>query len=139
MASVNKAIILGNVGKDPEVKVTPSGANVATFSIATSESWTAPDGTKNQKTEWHTIVAWKKLADLAASYIKKGKSIYVEGTISTRSWDDKDGNKRYKTEITARSIQLLGSKNDQPQAVSQATPPVAGSAPVDPGQDSLPF
>lgn len=108
MASVNKVILVGNLGRDPELKHTPSDQTVCSFSIATTEKWNDKNGDKQEKTEWHNIVAWGKLAELANTYLKKGKACYIEGKISTRSWDDKDGNKKYKTEIVANSIQFLG-------------------------------
>jgi single-strand DNA-binding protein len=108
MASVNKVILIGNLGKDPEFKFTPGGQAVATFSIATTERYADKSGQRQEKTEWHNIVVWGKLAELANQYLKKGRSVYIEGRITTRSWDDKDGNKRYKTEIVGNSIQFLG-------------------------------
>jgi single-strand DNA-binding protein len=108
MASVNKAIIIGNLGKDPELKYTPQGKTVCNFSVATSESWKDASGQKQEKTEWHNILCWGKTAELAGQYLKKGRSCYIEGKIQTRSWDDKDGQKRYKTEIEAQNITFLG-------------------------------
>lgn len=107
MASVNKVILIGSLGKDVEFKRTPSGQCVANFSIATSEKYTDKNGDKKENTEWHSIVVWGKLAELANQYLSKGKSVYIEGKLTTRSWDDKDGNKRYKTEIVANSLQFL--------------------------------
>jgi single-strand DNA-binding protein len=109
MASVNKVILIGNLGKDPEFKYTPSGQPVATFSIATTERFADKSGQRQERTEWHNIVAWGKLAELVNQYLKKGRSAYIEGRLTTRSWDDKDGNKKYKTEIVANTIQFLGS------------------------------
>ena len=109
MSGVNKVIIIGRMGKDPEVK--QAGQNtVANFSLATDESY-KKDGQKVEKTEWHNIVAWGRLAEIVRDYTSKGSQIYVEGKLQTRQWDDKQGNKRYTTEIVAQSIQLLGSKN----------------------------
>lgn len=108
MASVNKVILIGNLGKDPEFKYTPGGQPVATFSIATTERYADKSGQRQEKTEWHNIVVWGKLAELANQYLKKGRSAYIEGRLTTRSWDDKDGNKRYKTEIVGNTIQFLG-------------------------------
>ena len=108
MAGVNKVILIGNLGKDPELKYTPSGSAVATFSLATTERWADKSGQRQDRTEWHNIVAWGKLAELCNQYLKKGRSAYIEGRISTRSWDDKDGNKKYKTEIVALTVQFLG-------------------------------
>ena len=111
--SVNKVILVGRLGADPELKNTPSGASVCNFSIATTESWNDKNGGgRQEKTEWHRVVAWNKLADLCGQYLAKGRQVYLEGRIQTRSWDDKEGNKRYTTEIMAQTIQFLGSKND---------------------------
>jgi single-strand DNA-binding protein len=119
MASVNKVILIGNLGKDPDFKTTPSGKNVASFSLATTEKFGSGDA-KQEKTEWHNIVAWGKLAELANQYLKKGSSVYVEGRIETRSWDDKDGVKKYRTEIIVNSIQFLGGKSEsRPQQQEQ--------------------
>ena len=107
MGSVNKVILVGNLGRDAEVKVTASGQSVASFSIATTETWTK-DGEKKEKTEWHRIVLWGRQADTLQPYLTKGKQIYVEGRLQTRQWDDKDGNKRYTTEVKADRITLLG-------------------------------
>jgi single-strand DNA-binding protein len=110
MMSVNKVIILGRLGQDPELKYTPSGAAVCNFSLATSESWTdKSSGQKNEKTEWHRVVVWGKLAELCNQYLSKGRQAFVEGKLQTRSWDDKDGNKRYTTEISASTVQFIGA------------------------------
>jgi single-strand DNA-binding protein len=106
--SVNKVILLGRLGQDPELKYTPSGAAVCNFSMATSENWTDKGGQKQDKTEWHRIVVWAKLAELCNQYLSKGRQAYVEGRLQTRSWDDKSGNKRYTTEIVASTIQFIG-------------------------------
>ena len=111
--SVNKAILVGNVGKDPEVRYLEGGTSVASFSLATSEVYKNRNGEKVTQTEWHNIVAWRGLAELAEKYITKGKQLYIEGRITNRSWEDKDGNKRYTTEIVANAIQLLGRKGDE--------------------------
>jgi len=108
MAGVNKAILIGNLGRDPELRRTANGTPVVSFSIATTERWSGKNGEKQDRTEWHNIVAWNKLAELANQYLKKGRSVYIEGRITTRSWDDKDGNKKYKTEIVANQIKFLG-------------------------------
>ena len=106
--SVNKAIILGRLGQDPELKHTSTGIAVANFTVATSESWTDKSGKKQDKTEWHRITAWGKTAELCAKYLSKGRQVLVEGSIETRSWEDKDGQKRYTTEVKARNVQFLG-------------------------------
>ena len=114
--SLNKVILIGNVGKDPDIRHLESGASVASFSLATSEVYRDRNGERKETTEWHNIVAWRQLAELAANYIKKGSQIYVEGSIRTRTWDDQSGQKRYTTEIIASSIQLLGRRGDNPGA-----------------------
>lgn len=105
---INKAILIGNLGKDPELKYTPGGQAVATFSLATTERWSDRNGQKQDRTEWHNIVVWGKQAELVNQYLKKGRSVYIEGRITTRSWDDRDGVKKYRTEIVATQVQFLG-------------------------------
>lgn len=113
MAALNKVMLIGNLGRDPEVRVIPSGAKVATFSIATTERFTAQNGERQEKTEWHNIVVWRRLAEIVEQYTRKGTQIYVEGKLTTRSWDDpQTGKKNYKTEIVANTIQLLGGRNE---------------------------
>lgn len=109
--SVNKVIIIGRLGQDPEVKAVGQ-SSVANFSVATSENWTDKQGQKQERTEWHRIVVWGKLADLCGKYLAKGRQVYLEGRLTTRSWDDKDGQKRYTTEIVANTITFLGSKGE---------------------------
>ena len=106
--SLNKVTLIGNLGADPEIRSTTGGNRVATFSLATSRSWNNPSGDKQEKTEWHRVVLWGKQAESLQEYLTKGKQIYVEGRLQTRQWDDKDGNKRYTTEIKADRITLLG-------------------------------
>ncbi len=103
---INKAILIGNLGADPEVRYTQSGAAIANFNLATTESWTK-DGKKEEKTEWHRIVAFARLGEICGEYLAKGSRVYIEGRIQTRQWDDKDGNKRYTTEIVAREMKML--------------------------------
>ncbi len=106
--SLNKVMLIGNLGKDPEMRYTPAGVPVASFSMATSESWRDQDGNTQERTEWHNIVAWRKLAEICAEYLKKGKKVYIEGRIQTRSFDDKNtGQKRYMTEIIADNMIML--------------------------------
>ncbi len=112
MASLNKAMIIGNLGKDPEIRATPSGQSVATFSLATSEKFKNKSGELEERTEWHNIVLWGKLADIAGQYLTKGKSVFIEGRIHTRKWEGKDGHDRYTTEIVGDKIQMLGGKGD---------------------------
>lgn len=106
--SVNKVILIGNLGKDPELKHTSNGTAVATMTVATNERYKDKNGEWQDKTEWHTVVLWQRLAEIAAEYLKKGRSVYVEGRLQTRSWEDKQGQKRYTTEIVASDLVLLG-------------------------------
>jgi single-strand DNA-binding protein len=108
MGSVNKVILVGNLGRDAELRYTPGGAAVATLNLATTEVWNDKGGQRQEKTEWHRIVLWGKQAESLQEYLTKGKQIYVEGRLQTRQWDDKDGNKKYTTEIKADRITLLG-------------------------------
>lgn len=111
MASVNKVILIGNLGRDPEVRYMPNGEAVCNFSIATTENWKDKDGVKQEKTEWHNIVMYRRLAEIAGEYLKKGRPVYIEGRLQTRKWE-KDGVDRYTTEIIGDSMQMLGSRND---------------------------
>jgi len=106
--SVNKAILVGNLGRDPEVRFTPSGKAVAKFPVATSERWTDQEGNRQERTEWHNIIVWGKQAETCGQYLSKGRQVYVEGAIRSRQYDDKEGNKRYITEIIARDVRFLG-------------------------------
>jgi single-strand DNA-binding protein len=109
MASVNKVILIGNLGRDPELRYTPGGQPVANFSIATSESWNKKDGSgREEKTEWHRIVAWGRTAELCAQYLSKGRSVYIEGRLQTREWENKEGQKQRTTEIVANTVQFMG-------------------------------
>lgn len=151
MAGVNKVILIGNLGKDPEFKYTPGGQPVADFTLATSERWNDKNGQRQERTEWHNIVAWGKLAELANQYLKKGRAVYIEGRIQTRSWDDRDGNKRYRTEIVAVQMQFLspgqggtsgspeaaGTPENVPRVMSEPVPPSAEPGPVT--EEELPF
>ena len=110
--SVNKAILLGNLGKDPELKYTPSGKAVCNFSMATVERWQAHDGQKQENTTWHNIVAWGKQAEVIKEYLSKGKQVYIEGRIQNRSYDDKDGNKKYISEVVLQNFSFVGNKGD---------------------------
>ncbi|AYF43532.1 MULTISPECIES: single-stranded DNA-binding protein [Halobacteriovorax] len=116
--SVNKVILVGRLGQDPELKYTPSGMAVCNFSLATGESWTDKNGQKQERTEWHRVVVWGKLAELCGQYLAKGRQAYLEGQLQTRSWEDKDGNKRYTTEINARTVQFLGGNASAGQGAS---------------------
>jgi len=108
---VNKVILVGTLGKEPEVKYTPSGAAVANFSVATKETW-KKDGAKQETTEWHNIVVWRNLAEICGKYLTKGSQVYLEGKIQTRSYDDRDGNKRYITEVVCHEMKMLGGKRN---------------------------
>ncbi|MEC9465728.1 MAG: single-stranded DNA-binding protein [Myxococcota bacterium] len=112
MAGVNKVILMGRLGADPEVRYTPNGQAVAQFSLATSRQWKDNTGQRQEKTEWHRIVAWGKTAELCGEYLSKGRQVYLEGRIEYRTWDDKEGNKRYTTEVIAREVQFIGGRND---------------------------
>ncbi len=122
---VNKAILIGNLGADPEMRYTQSGSAVANFNIATTENW-VKDGNKEERTEWHRIVAFARLGEICGEYLSKGSKVYIEGRIQTRQWDDKNGNKRYTTEIVARDMKMLSPKNqgsEQGGNFSQEEPP----------------
>ena len=110
MASVNKVILVGNLGRDPELRYTQSGQAVATFSIATTDRWRDKEGANQERTEWHRIVVWGKSAENCAQYLQKGRSAYIEGRLQTNDWEDKEGNKRTTTEIIAQSVQFLGGR-----------------------------
>jgi single-strand DNA-binding protein len=109
--SVNKVILIGRLGKDPEMRFTPSGKAVTNFTVATNENWTDQSGERQERTEWHRIVTWGKLAENSAKLLSKGKQVYIEGRLQTRQWDDRDGNKRYTTEIVASTMQILSPVN----------------------------
>lgn len=148
---VNKAILVGNLGKDPEVSYLPSGQSVTKFSLATSRSYKDKNGELKDETEWHNIVAWGKLGEICAQYLAKGRQAYVEGRIQTRSWEGRDGNKRYTTEIIAENVQMLGGRGEgpgepvasrAPAAARNASPPDDGShdpGPPDITDDDIPF
>ena len=142
MAGINKVILVGNLGQDPEVRYTPDGTAVATFSIATSESWKDKNtGEKKERTEWHRIVAWRKLGEICGEYLAKGRQVYVEGKLQTRSWE-KDGVTRYTTEIVAADVQFLGAKESSNSYRAQTpSAPSAPSAPSStaPDDDDIPF
>ena len=111
---INKVILVGRLGKDPEIRSTPSGTSVARFSLATDEKFTDRNGEKQERTEWHNIVAWGKLAEICGQYLKKGKLVYIDGAIRTDSWDDKEsGQKKYRTEIVANTMKMLDRKGDE--------------------------
>jgi len=140
MASVNKAILIGNLGKDPELRYTPSGQAVATFSIATTEKWRDKEGQQQENTTWHNIVCWARNAEIANEYLSKGKPVYIEGRIQNRSYEDKDGVKKWMSEVVVQRLQLLGYKSDQsrPSQPPSGTPPEP-PADVSTDDDDLPF
>lgn len=142
--SVNMAILVGNLGKDPEVRFTQSGRAVANFSIATSEQWTGQDGNRQERTEWHNIVVWGKQAESCGQYLNKGRQVFVQGSIRTRSYDDKEGNKRYITEIIAQRVQFLGGASGgggrtAPQPDDQEFAEPASGFQTPPIDDDIPF
>jgi len=142
MAGINKVILVGNLGNDPEVRYTPDGTAVANFSIATSDEWTDKDtGEKKQRTEWHRIVAWRRLGEICGEYLSKGRQVYVEGKLQTRSWE-KDGVTRYTTEIIASDVQFLGTRDSadtyRPSEPAE-TPEFSKPSLPDKQDDDIPF
>lgn len=141
--TVNKVMLIGRLGQDPEVKQTPSGSTVANFSIATNRVWKDKDGNTQEETEWSRCVAWNRLAEILQEYTRKGSRIYVEGRLQTRDWEDQDGNKRYTTEVVAGNIQLLDSRQESqgspaenmPEKMSPSEIPNGGL----PQKDDVPF
>ena len=124
--AVNKVMLIGNLGRDPEIRYTTGGQAVANFTIATTEKYTNKSGEKQEDTEWHRIVAWGRLAEICGEYLSKGRMVYIEGSIKTRSWEDKEGNTRYTTEVVARNMQMLGGQGGQG---GQGGKPAAPSTP----------
>jgi len=144
MIGVNKVILLGNLGKDPEVRYLEGGIAVAKFSLATTESYKNKEGQKVEQTEWHNVVLWRGLAELAEKALHKGSTVYVEGKIRTRSWVDKEGVKKYMTEIMGDNISILTRKSDSPAAANHdaghaSEPPIATETSPSPAVDDLPF
>lgn len=140
MRGVNKVILVGNLGRDPEVRYIKDGTAVANLRLATSETWNDQNGQKQERTEWHRIVAWGKLAEIAKEYMSKGRQIYVEGKLQTRSWDDREGNKRYTTEVKADQIIMLGSRGDSAGSRGMSPPPPEpAAAPFEATDDDVPF
>lgn len=140
MSGINKVILVGNLGKDPEVRYLEGGTAVAKFPVATSETYKNKDGNKVDQTEWHNVVLWRGLAEVAEKYLRKGQLVYIEGKIKTRSWDDKEGNKRYITEVIADTMTMLGNRKEESTTTAEAKSletslPVSGSEPT----DDLPF
>jgi len=141
MASLNKVILIGNLGRDPEVRYTQNGTAVANFTLATNDVWTDKAGGRQERTEWHRIVVWGKQAEIVREHLAKGKQVYVEGTLQTRQWDDREGNKRTTTEVKAARVLMLGRpEGGGDSRVAAGAPPqevVAEEAP--PADDDIPF
>ena len=138
MASLNRVLLIGNLGADPELSYTPSGTAKATMRLATHEVWTNKSGEKGERTEWHRLIAWGRLAEICGEYLTKGRQIFVEGRLQTRSWEDRDGNKRWTTEIVATNMQMLGSPRGTPAEAE--LPPVGAEVPDMPEpDDDIPF
>jgi single-strand DNA-binding protein len=135
--SLNKVTLIGHLGKDPEIRYTKSGMAVASFSLATNATWQDQEGNQQEKTEWHNIIAWTKLAEICQQWLKKGHQIYLEGRLQTRNWDDNNGVKHYITEIVMNDMIMLGGKRENANA--PATPPAAESTTPSGNPDDLPF
>ena len=140
MSGVNKVILVGRLGADPKVRYTSNGNPVATLSLATSEKWKDKEGQSQEKTEWHRVVLWSRLAELAGQYLNKGRQVYIEGKLQTRKWEDKDGQTRYTTEIVGNQMQFLGGANEG-ASHSSDLPPDLGPAPDMSGgaEEDIPF
>ncbi|MBI2210528.1 MAG: single-stranded DNA-binding protein [Deltaproteobacteria bacterium] len=139
--SVNKVILIGNLGKDPEVRFTANGKAVARFPIATSEVWTDGEGNRQERTEWHNIIVWGKQGETCGQYLAKGRQVFVEGSIRSRTYDDKSGNKRYVIEIVAQRVRFLGGGGGTRAAMEPEAEPAGESAPgqAPPADDDIPF
>lgn len=140
---INKVILVGNVGKDPETRYMPNGKAVTNFSVATSDGWTDKQtGDKQERTEWHNVVLFEKLAEIASQYLRKGSQVYIEGSLRTRKWQDKEGKDRYTTEIVGREMQMLGGRSGSASGgASESSAPTTSSPPADDGgfDDDIPF
>ena len=138
--AVNKVILVGNLGRDPEMRHTQTGRPVANFTLATNERWRDKDGQQQERTEWHKIVVWDRLAEICTEYLTKGKQIYIEGRLQTREWEDREGNKRYTTEIVANQMQMLGRRDESaPSGPSEPSSEPDGPPPGPSGDDDIPF
>ena len=138
--SVNKAILIGRLGKDPELKYTPAGRAVCSFSLATSERWKGQDGQGKESTTWHNIIAWGKQAEVMKEYLRKGREVYIEGRIDNRSYEDKEGNKKYISEIVVQRFQFIGSRAGTEDSAPTPGVPEDAPPPADAnGDDDLPF
>ena len=141
MASINKVMLIGNLGKDPEIRYMPSGDAIANLTLATTENWKDKAGEKQEKTEWHRVSMFGRMAEIAGEYLKKGSSVYIEGKLQTRKWQDKEGNDRYTTEIVANEMKMLGSRasgGDTGMDKSASSPPVGGAKPSRPASNPAP-
>tara|TARA_B000000437_G_scaffold212876_1_gene185011 strand:+ start:22 stop:444 length:423 start_codon:yes stop_codon:yes gene_type:complete len=140
MSSVNKALIIGNLGQDPEIKYTQSGSPVANLSVATSERWKDKNtGEQKEQTEWHRVVVFGRLAEIAEQYLKKGSKIFIEGKIQTRDWEDADGNKKYTTEVVAREMTMLDSKASMSSDAPSSDSPSKDAPKDDSFEEDIPF
>jgi single-strand DNA-binding protein len=138
---INKVILIGNLGKDPEVKYTQTGTAICSFSLATTRRWQTKDGEKKEETEWVYIEAWSKLAELCGEYLAKGRQAYVEGRLKTDKWTDKQsGQEKYRTKVVAEQVKFLGGKSDRvPAAADEKEPETGSAAPAAPAPDDIPF
>lgn len=140
MASLNKVMLIGNLGKDPEVRYTPSGQAVASFNLATSEKFKNKSGEWEERTEWHRVTLWARLAEIAGEYLSKGKTVYIEGRLQTRKWQDNSGNERYTTEIVGEKMQMLSPKGESRRSDAASEPAAGGGYEEPPFQDDdIPF
>lgn len=139
MASVNKVILIGNLGRDPELRYTQSGSAVTNFTLATNEKWRDKDGNNQERTEWHRVVVWGRAAENCAQYLQKGRSAYVEGRLQTREWEDKEGNKRQTTEINALTVQFLGGRGGSGGGGDPSAGNPGGASGGPPPADDIPF
>lgn len=144
MGSLNKVLLIGNLGKDPELKYTPGGQAVTTFTLATTRKWRDKEGNNQEDTQWHNIKIWGRQAEVAQQYLKKGRQVYIEGRIETRTYDDKDGNRKWFTDINVQQFVMLGSRGDDAPGGDMGSPSAGQSAPAAPGapaatDDDLPF
>lgn len=139
MSGVNKVILVGRLGADPEIRYTQSGSGVTNFNIATSENWTDKEGQRQERTEWHRIVVWGKMAETCAQYLGKGRQVYVEGRLQTRQWDDKEGNKRYTTEVVANTVQFLDKADKSASANTSDAQPISPPNEMPQAEEDIPF
>ncbi len=139
MAGVNKVILVGRLGADPEVRYTSSGTAITNFRLATSTVINNKDGQKEEKTEWHKVVAFGRLGEICGEYLAKGRQVYIEGRLQTRDWEDKDGNKRWTTEIIVQNMQLLGNAAEKGKGMAPEPPPYDDVPELPPGESDIPF